>query len=83
MVLGPALFRADLPQGVVLVDDRGHKVVRLIASLNREWLSVGVVQAAVGVMSNRMPLGPRPDVPVGISTSKLKLKCKLVTGFWE
>lgn len=52
VILGPAPFRADLPERVVLVDDGGHEVVGLFLSFHGEGLSVGVVGAAIRVVAD-------------------------------
>jgi hypothetical protein len=72
VVLGPALFWAHLPEGVVLGDDGGDEVVGLVATLHRERARVRVVEAAVRVVADRVALGPGPDVPEGVFPGTMK-----------
>ena len=62
MILWSAPFRAHFPESVVLVDDGGDEVVRLVQTFDRKRKGVRVGGAAVGVMADRMLLRPRPDV---------------------
>ncbi len=64
VIFGPAPLRADLPESVVLVDDGGHEVVWLVLALHGEGLCVGIVGAAVRIVTDRMLLCPWPDVPI-------------------
>ena len=52
VILGSAPFWADLPERVVLVDDRGHEVIGLVLAFHGEGLSVGVVGAAIRIVTN-------------------------------
>ena len=52
VILGSAPFRADFPERVVLVDDGGHEVVGLVLAFHGEGLSVGVVGAAVRIVTD-------------------------------
>ncbi len=66
MLPGPALDRALLSDCVVGRNVGSHKVVQCqIVSSGWKWAGPGKDGAGVRVVTQRVPLGPRPDVPVG------------------
>jgi hypothetical protein len=56
-----AFFWALLPDGHVLLDDRGHEVVEAFLPSRRKGASVVEVDAQVGVVPHRFELGPWPN----------------------
>ncbi len=64
VVGGPALLGALLPEDVLGLDDGGHEVVLLEAPLHGERPRARELHARVAVVRQRVPLRPRPDVPL-------------------
>ncbi len=65
MLPGPAFDRALLSDGVVGRNVRSHKVIQCqMVSSSRKRAGPGEDGASVRVVTQRVPLGPRPDVSV-------------------
>ena len=66
MLLGPAGNGTALPQGLVVLEHRGHVVVGLVQPLGGEAQDVAAAEegavAQVAVVLHRRASSPRPDV---------------------
>ena len=62
MIFWSALFRTNIPECMIFINNWCNEIVWLVLSLSREAFSIWVGFASVGIMSNAQFLSPWPNI---------------------
>ena len=69
MIFWSALFRTNIPECMIFINNCRNEIVWLVFSLSRKAFSIWVRFASVGIMTNAQFLSPWPNIAGKIENS--------------